>query len=265
MESVLTKKQTRESVRYYTENGTKCRIKLEIRYDDECGNGHNSFAMTADIYEQSTNGRWAHRSGGCCHEAIAQHFPELAHLIKWHLCSSDGPMHYIANTAYHASDRDCHGRRKGDVSSWDYGVRFGGVPILHILNRQFFGFIKERLGTGDFQVFSIAHPPDNYDYTPHWSLVGFADKWHECPFRCEAEARQFCEALNACEAHLDKMPTAYSEGKERDFDAARSCGVWPDATNEELSSDDLADKLAERLPALLGAFKADVESIGFTF
>ena len=28
--------------------------------------------------------------------------PELAPYIKWHLVSSDGPLHYIANTVYHA-------------------------------------------------------------------------------------------------------------------------------------------------------------------
>jgi len=38
---------------------------------------------------------------GCLHDEIRQHFPELAHLIKWHLVSTDGPLHYIANTLYH--------------------------------------------------------------------------------------------------------------------------------------------------------------------
>lgn len=42
--------------------------------------------------------------GGCCHDEVAKHFPELAPLIKWHLCSSDGPMHYLANTVYHATE-----------------------------------------------------------------------------------------------------------------------------------------------------------------
>lgn len=48
------------------------------------------------------------------HDLIQERVPEYSHLIKWHLVSTDGPMHYIANTLYHASDRDCWGLRKGE-------------------------------------------------------------------------------------------------------------------------------------------------------
>jgi hypothetical protein len=51
--------------------------------------------------------------GGCCHDEVAKHFPELAPFIKWHLTSSDGPMHYIANTVYHATEH-------GPTSAWVY-------------------------------------------------------------------------------------------------------------------------------------------------
>jgi hypothetical protein len=44
-------------------------------------------------------------AGGCLRDEIAQHIPELAKYIKWHLCSSDGPLHYIGNTAYWAGQR----------------------------------------------------------------------------------------------------------------------------------------------------------------
>lgn len=48
--------------------------------------------------------RWREDSGGCIHDEIAEHFPELAPLIKWHLCSQEkGPMHYVANAQYWAS------------------------------------------------------------------------------------------------------------------------------------------------------------------
>ncbi len=58
--------------------------------------------------------RWREDSGGCIHGEIAKHFPELAPFIKWHLCSSDGPLHYVANTVYLAGDRDCWGLRRGE-------------------------------------------------------------------------------------------------------------------------------------------------------
>ena len=37
---------------------------------------------------------------GCCHNEVIKHFPELAQYIRWHLVSSDGPLHYIANTLH---------------------------------------------------------------------------------------------------------------------------------------------------------------------
>jgi len=102
--SVLTKKQTRQWSRVYTEHGTTYRITATARYDDECNNGHNTFALTADIHEKKGNGLWYWSRGGCCHEEIAKRFPTLAPLIKWHLCDSTGPMYYIANTVYLAGD-----------------------------------------------------------------------------------------------------------------------------------------------------------------
>jgi hypothetical protein len=86
-------------------------IKAEVRYDDECGNGHNSFSITGTIY---IPGNRDIEAGGCLHEEIAKAFPELQPYIKWHLCGSDKPMHYVANTLYHAGDTDYRGLRKGE-------------------------------------------------------------------------------------------------------------------------------------------------------
>lgn len=97
--------QTIKATRYYTDQGTRYRITAKLRFDDELNNGHETFAVTADIRRED-RGYWREDSGGCCHEEIARQFPEWAHLIKWHLVSTDGPMHYLANTLYHA---DQHG------------------------------------------------------------------------------------------------------------------------------------------------------------
>ena len=88
--SVLVKKQVKTyGPKTYTEHGRRYRITATVRYDDQCGNGHNSFAITADILEGGRD-----YMGGCCHEQVAKHFPELAPYIKWHLCNSDGPTHH---------------------------------------------------------------------------------------------------------------------------------------------------------------------------
>lgn len=107
--SRLTKDQSLTESRTWTETLNSYELTVILRYDDRCGNGHNTFSVTGVLY---VNGRWD--SGGCLHELIQEHFPGYRHLIKWHLVSSDGPTHYVANTLYHVSDRDCWGLRKGE-------------------------------------------------------------------------------------------------------------------------------------------------------
>lgn len=87
-------------------------LTVEMRYDDELKNGHNAFTITATA---KLPGARDIEAGGCMHEDIAKVFPELEPLIKWHLCYDDGPMHYLANTVYHAGDRDYNGLKKGEV------------------------------------------------------------------------------------------------------------------------------------------------------
>lgn len=242
--------------------GANSRMVVKLRFDDECGNGANTFSMTCDIYE---NGRDV--AGGAAHEEIAKVFPELAPLIKWHLCSTDGP-HYLSNATYLASDRDHWGKRKGEPTHFEYGVRFNGVPVTHRVSLKLWDFIKERRSSGgEFSVFPIGHkksPGDTYNFAPKYSLVGYsATKWHECPFDDESEANEFCKALNDCTIEFVKVPSQFSEGKERELDKARSVAIWPEATDEELCSPDLKEKLAARLPALMAEFRKDIEAAGF--
>lgn len=92
--------------------GKRALIKAKVRYDDECGNGHNSFAITGEIY---IPGRSDVECCGMIHEEIAKHFPELLPFLKWHLTSSDGPMHYIANTTYWAKQGNLEYARSSAV------------------------------------------------------------------------------------------------------------------------------------------------------
>jgi hypothetical protein len=114
-----------KATRYYKENGRSYRITAEVRFDDECRNGHESFAITADIREGEGK-YWREYMGGCCHDEIAKRFPEFAPIIKWHLCSTDGPLHYLANTLYQAGDIDHNGLRKDEVRQIRNGKT--GVP-----------------------------------------------------------------------------------------------------------------------------------------
>ena len=112
--TTLVKHQTKTyGPKIYTQDRATYKLTATVRYDDQCGNGHNSFAITGAQYRKNGNGAWSEDSFGCMHKEIAKRFPELAPLIKWHLTSSDGPMHYIANTVYHALE---HGPKHAWVS-----------------------------------------------------------------------------------------------------------------------------------------------------
>ena len=87
-------------------------MQVDMRFDDRCRNGHMTFAITASIYKPR---RADCLACGCLHDEIRKHFPELATFIAWHLCATDGPMHYFDNAIFLAGDRDCYGLRKGET------------------------------------------------------------------------------------------------------------------------------------------------------
>lgn len=226
--SILTKSQYKTfGPRPVSGYGAGAAIYALVRYDDECGNGHNTFSITGTIKAprpRDHKGYWDNNvCGGCIHEEIAKAFPELAPLIKWHLVSSDGPMHYIGNTIYHAGDRDCWGLRKGEFRQHaSGGKQNGGVEGV-----------------------------------PNWVL--------EIPDReaRDVYADQKPEPV-VCEW---KPYGRIGEGKERELDAARHSAVWPEATDEQLSAppEELKRALMDRLPALMAEFKGAMEGLGFTY
>lgn len=250
-----------------------CNIVAELRFDDECGNGHNTFAITATIRDPRVRRDAGFVAGGCCHEEISQHFPELAHLIKWHCVSTDSPMHYVANTMYHASDRDHNGLRKGEPSRFETRLRFAGFPIAIKANGVLTAFLKSKEGKEiyDFELVVCPMPhrekghAGKHQFEDKYSFAGCEDKgWTYAPFDTAQDAREFAAAIKLGYS-FEKIPVAFSEGKERDLNAARSCGVWPDATDEQLSADpeELKAALIERLPALMADFKKAVTEAGF--
>jgi hypothetical protein len=216
-ESKLTKNQTKTfGPVFYREHGQDLQIVATVSYDDKFGNGHNSFSITADIKTKS--GRDV--AGGCCHEEIAKHFPQLAPLIKWNLCSSDGPMHYPGNAVYMAGTKDCNGLEKGEF--------------------------RQHLSRGHHQANGVPG-------VPLWELKA-------------PETKEIYSATKPESVTLEWAPYGRTgEGKERKLDNARSCAIWPDATDEDLTAPGLEARLMARLPVLMAEFRAAVESIGFTF
>ena len=156
-QSILTKYQKKTVSKLFTENKVQKRITVELGYEGECNNGHNSFTLTVEIRQKDRRIRDC-EAYGCLHDEVAEHFPELRKYIKWHLFNSDRSSPYIESTLWHARDSE-----------------------------------------------------------------------------------------------------------SRNLDAARRCAIWPEATDAELTSQNLRELLDARLPKLLEEFQADMQELGFTF
>jgi hypothetical protein len=242
-------------------------MRVEIRFDDECQNGHESFSITAEIV---CGGQI--ESCVCLHDDIRQHFPELSGLIEWHLVSTDGPMYCIENTLYHASERDHWGLLKGEPSKnaahYKTCIRFGDSPISHIIKKETKEFIQAKLSSGErFAINEVQHDnkPGEYAYSPKYEFLGMDLKWFQCPFDTKEEAEEWAKALRDCEIAWSEKCTVFGEGKKRDLDAARRSACWLDATDEELYSPNLEEKLRERLPLLASRFKDTMKEVGFIY
>ena len=258
------------SKKYTEKDGTRCRISARVRYGDALRNRHNTLAVTGDI-DEHRNGRWQESSGGAIHDDIARHFPELRDAIRFHLVSTDGPMHYLANTLYFAGDRDHSGRRKGEPSSTETRIRFGNNPIKHAVGtnwtrNRFMSFLREHEAGGfDLEVVAVEYTDERetgYTFGPKYTFGGFGTEWHSCPFETQAEASEFLAALQTCGPVFETVETAWSDGKEPELEKARSAAMWPDATPAQLTD---RGALEARIPGLLEEFRAVVESFGFEY
>ena len=239
--------------------GQARRMRVTLRFDDRCGNGHNTFSLTGEIGPKSDP-----IVCGAIHDDIREYFPELAPLIRWHLCSTDGPMHYIANTCYLAGNTDAWGKTQGEPSAYADFAQFEGFPIEIKLRGRFARWLQSRsddLGA----VYPVEHQREPEKFGPKFTIDGYPCKWHQAPFDTRREAQQFRDAWNQHNGRVVEQPTAWAKGKARELDAAREAACWPDATDAELCQprEALARQLQQRLPGLLDEFRADMEALGF--
>lgn len=112
--SKISPSQSKTVQKRFIEDGKNHLLNVTIRYDDMCKNGHNTFSITGELYHRIDNLKNFIISGGTIHEDIQKHMPEMADLVKYHLCTSNGPTHYIENTIYLAGNQDCWGLIQGE-------------------------------------------------------------------------------------------------------------------------------------------------------
>ena len=88
---------SREWKTQYTEPGVGLVWFTATAEIHSLGGQHPYFSLTCWY-----KGARGYEGGGAAHEEIIARFPELKPFVKWHLCSTDGPLHYIANSLYWA-------------------------------------------------------------------------------------------------------------------------------------------------------------------
>ena len=96
--------KTTNSIKHVIDvNNKKHNYKINIRLNDECRNGHEDFAITADFWlPNNTRTDQNLIAGGCCHEEILKFRPDLKIFVDLHLNDFRGyPMYYIENGFYH--------------------------------------------------------------------------------------------------------------------------------------------------------------------
>lgn len=257
MKSILTKNQERTFIAKDPEGK---RLEITVRFDDRCGNGHNDLSVTASGYDYC----------GCCHDEIkaCTDLPpsikaKIDRAIEFHLVSTDGPMHYVANALYHASTKDCSGREKGEPYNYETEYFFNKSPIPFKCSKE----LKKFIDVGEFDKIVI----ESYDHTnfetygTHHTFKGLykggRKDWYGCEFSSLQEARQVKKALETCTITSETIPTSWGKGKDADLAAARSCALWPEAELKDFTK----ENLEARLPKILEELKEIVESFGFVY
>jgi hypothetical protein len=218
--------------------GAGATLTVSMRFDDNCHNGSNDFTITGEVRDPGVRRDSGIVACGCLHDDTAATFPELASLIRWHLTGSRGPMHYLANTLYLAGDADHNGLRAGETRQ---RKTRDGLPMWELVAVNAVGVAVSTTPTGlKYQ---------GADTVPLF-ILGTTHAGETPP---ATPTLQWRPSLTV------------GEGKARELDAARRAAAWPEATDEQLClpREELRALLIERLPGLLAAFRADMESIGF--
>lgn len=206
----------------------RCRMQVAVRFFS-IGQQAPHLSATATIWQYEKTA-----ATGVMNDEIRTHFPELAPLLPWHLCSTKGPLHYIENTVHHASNRDAYGRLAGEPCAWTDAVQFGTNPIKHPLKAAFSVFLQENgpPSNYDFEVVALSHrdrgQPGKTQFADKFTFVGFANVWHEAPFDHEARALDFLEALREHDpVYTRNRPAKIEEGQ---------LGFLGHAPDEEISA-----------------------------
>ena len=101
---------------------------------------------------------------------------------------------------------------------------------------------------------------------PVWKLMALDDKGDDVPLHTLKSINPKGDTCPTTEYKLVWRPwNLIGVGKERQLNVAREVAIWPDATDEQLMSDDLKQMLIDRHPTLIQEFHDVIVGLGFTW
>lgn len=169
-------------------------VSVNIRLNDECKNGHQDFAITAEIYEKARNGRNVWMGGGCQHEEILKVFPEFKMFVDLHLCDYLGiPIHCSANGFYFLT--------KGFNKEKPTDENFEQVYCEYY-----------RVSSEQFAILKTSE--NETQFAMHLINLGILEQW-----KLEAEkAIEYLEELTQTNFVIDSVRTQFHAPKQEDIE-----------------------------------------------
>lgn len=258
--------------------------EVELRFDDDPQNNHNTFAMTGTVYAKDPN---RYGRGDRNIESLGQVLKEIAEVLppamreldNFHLVSTEGPMHYPANTLYLAGDRDYNGKAAGEPARTSKKLTVEGAPGVPVsgLKPDMVEKLDQLLQEGESLGERVEAPHRKGEFDTHYTFTNLHSakrpaEWAHAPFRTLEEAENFERAFDNGRFNVETVVTEVSQGKERELESARqaACGDFPEddplyLSDETLSlpREDLKAALEDRLPELLSRFRSAMEACGF--
>lgn len=187
-------------------SNNECQFRFEIGFTHFQGQAPY-FSITGSTWElgKPKIDKYSITSGAL---RVGDYFPELGYLDKYHLMSTEQPMHYIANTLYHASNRDHNGLLKDEKRQ----IRNGGTGRLC------------------------------------WHQVAIDEKGNETELYTLNKYQDSETQPNSENIRIEWRPLwRVGEGKSPDLEAARSSACWPDAELSDFTKEKLEARLPELL------------------
>lgn len=99
-------------IRKFVDAAERYRLTATAELSWHRGNAKPYFSLTGDGMDRGSG------FGGCCHDEILKHWPDLAPLVALHLATIDGePMHALENGFYHLGGTKWQGANMAHVAS----------------------------------------------------------------------------------------------------------------------------------------------------